>query len=149
MSESLQVAFIALTGVAIGGVLTGWFQHANTKILVAAELHKLKVQLEGEVQKRLLGRKQDWLMEAIPELVAAADTELHAQFDYARVVALIHRVQLLPDPNRPVDARLNGAVSDLGFAVQAAESGNRDVSQLLSAQAKVTEAARELLRHVS
>ncbi len=149
MSESLQAAFIALAGVALGGVLTGWFQRANTKILVAAELHKLKVQLEGEAQKRLLARKQDWLMDAIPELVAAADPELHAQFDYGRVVALIHRVQLLLDPNRPADARLNGAVSNLGFAVQAAESGDRDVSRLLGAQAEVTEAARELLRQVS
>jgi hypothetical protein len=47
MTETLEVVLIALVGVLLGGLLTGWFQRANTKALIEAELHKLKVQLEG------------------------------------------------------------------------------------------------------
>lgn len=145
MSESLQAAFIALGGVALGGLLTGWFQRGNTKVLIAAELTKLRHQLDGEARTRLLGRKQDLLMEAIAELVAATDPELHAKFDYGRVVTLIHRIQLLLNPAKPVDAALNEATTNLGFATQAAVTGNRDVTELLRAQSYVIEAGRAVL----
>lgn len=146
MSETLQAALIALGGVAVGGLLTGWFQRANTKTLISAELNKLYVHLEGEARKHLLGRKQDELMGTVPDLVAAADPELHAKFDYARLVTLVHRVQLVLDPSKATDARLNQAASDLGFAIQAAVTGERDVARILRAQAEVIDATRELLR---
>lgn len=149
MSDALQTALIALAGVALGGLLTGWFQRANTKTLVAAELEKLRVQLEGEARSRLLGRKQDVLMDAVADIVAAADPELHTQFDYKRVVTLIHRIQLLLDPKKSADARLNDALSKLGFSVQGAVSGQRDTSALLGAQAYVIESARTLLGNAS
>ena len=148
MSEPLDVALVALAGVALGGLLAGWFQRINTKTLVAAEMDKLRLQLDGEAKKRLVGRKQDWLLELVPELVSAADPELHAQFDYKRVVVLIQRIELLLDPKVPTEARLNMALANLGFAVQAAVSGQRDISRLLNTQAEVTEATRGLLRHL-
>lgn len=148
MSESLQVAFIALIGVALGGILTGWFQRANTKSLISAELTKLQLQLDGEARTRLLGRKQDLLMEALAELIATTDPELHAKFDYSKVVTLIHRIQLLLNPKNQADAALNDATSKLGFATQAAASGNRNVSALLGAQSYVIEAGRTVLNQI-
>ena len=146
LSESLSVALIALAGVALGGLVAGFFQRVNTKTLIAAELNRLRLQLDGEAKKRFLGRKQDWLIELIPELISAADPELHAQFDYGRVVTLIQRIELLLDTSVPAEARLNSALANLGFAVQAAACGNREISRLLNSQAEVTEATRDLLR---
>jgi len=146
MHESLLVALVALVGVALGGLLTGLFQRSNTTTLVAAELNKLKFQLDGEAKKRLLGRKQDWLLELIPELISAADPELHAQFDYGRVVTLIQRIELLLDPTVPTEERLNKALHNLGLAVQSAVSGKREALQLLKSQSEITEATRDLLK---
>jgi len=63
MSEPILVALIVHAGVALGGILTGRFQRSNTKTLVSAEFRKLEAQLKGDAKKRLLGRKQDWIME--------------------------------------------------------------------------------------
>ncbi|WP_047548615.1 hypothetical protein [Methylotenera sp. G11] len=145
MSESLQVAFIALAGVALGGILTGWFQRANTKSLIAAELTKLQFQIKGEARTRLLGRKQDLLMDALADLIASTDPELHAEFDYSKVVTLIHRVQLLLNPTNQADSALNNATTKLGLAIQAAASGKRNVSVLLGAQSHVVETGRAVL----
>lgn len=149
MPESLQTALIALTGVGLGGLLTGWFQRANTKALMDAEFRKLALQIRGEAHQRLVARKKEWLMESVPQLVATSDPELHAKFDYPAVVILIHRIQLILDPNIAEDAQLNHATSTLGFAVRAAASGQRDVSALLAAQDGVIGAARAYLHKAS
>lgn len=147
MDQSIVVALFALGGVLTGGLLTGYFQRANTKIIIAAEKDSLRMRLEGEADKRLLARKQDWLMEIVPELIAAADPELHVKFDYKKVVTIIHRIQLLINQHNSAENRLNSAVSDLGFAVQEAVAEERDSARLLRAQAEVTEATREILNN--
>ncbi|MDF2177178.1 hypothetical protein P2G88_02830 [Aliiglaciecola sp. CAU 1673] len=147
MTEALQTALLTLAGVALGGLLTGWFQRSNTKTLIVAELNKLRVQLEGEARTRFLARKQDGLLEAVPKLLAAADPELHTTFNYSEVVTLIHRIELLIDPSNSDEERLNKAIGQLGFAVQAAETGDRNVHRILGAQAEVTKAARVVLRN--
>jgi hypothetical protein len=144
----MSAALIALSGVVIGGLLTWWAQRSNTKLLIAAELNKVYAQLEGDARKRLLARKQDLLIDAISALAAATDPELHAKYDYQRVVTLIHQVQLVLDPRVHADARLNQATTDLGLTIQAAAAGGRDVRSILAAQSQVIEAARQLLRPV-
>jgi hypothetical protein len=141
--DALFGPLIAVTGVIVGAVLTGWYQRANTRAVIQSEYRKIAAQLTGQSRARFRGRKEDWLLEFVPELVAATDPELHADFDYVKIVTLIHRIQVVLDVNSPNEGALNHATTALGLAVQSVKSGGADPTTLLGPQSEVVEAARK------
>src|SRR5260221_14182537 len=133
---------IGLVGVVIGALLVGWQQRSNTRAVIQSEYGKIFAQLSGQSRARFRGKKEDWILEAVPDLIAATDPELHTTFDYVRVVTLIHKIQVVLDVNNPTEGALNHATTMLGFAVQAVKNGE-DPTSLLEPQGKVIEATRK------
>ena len=148
MGTTLVTSVSTIAGVVIGALLGGWQQKANTKTLILSEFGKLSVQLHGENRVRIRARKEDWLLESVPNLIAAVDPELHAEFDYNRVVSLIHRIQVILDPKNPIEAAINNATTEIGLTIQAVKSRNAPRESLLNVQAALIEATREYL-HMS
>ena len=140
--DALLSSALTIGGVVIGATLAGWFQRANTRAIIQSEYRKIAAQLTGQSRARFRGRKEDWLLEFVPELVAAADPELHADIDYVKIVTLVHRIQVVLDLTNVREKALNQATSQLAFACQAVKSGNADRTSLLGPQSAVIEAAR-------
>lgn len=138
---AIASALIGLVGGLLAALLVAWRQAKNTQILIAAELHKL----EKQNQSAFHSRKEQRLLDAAPDLLAASDPQVHAIFDYAVVVSLIHRIQIILNPNNPLEQAINLAASDIGLAVQEAIATRRSTSKLLGAQNKFTVAVRAYL----
>lgn len=147
MDATIVASVASIAGVVVGALLAGWQQKANTKALIESEFKKLNVQLFGENLARVRARKEDWLLESVPLLVAAVDPELHAEFDYNKVVSLIHRIQVILDPRNPKEAAINHATTELGLTVQAVKCKQVPRESLLRVQAALIEATREYLRN--
>jgi hypothetical protein len=141
MLNGIVASLIGLAGGLLAALLVAWHQAKNTKALIAAEFDKL----ERQNQSAFRSRKEQWLLDCTPELLAAADPQLHATFDYSVVVSLIHRIQVILDPNNPLEDAINKAASNIGSVVQEAMTERRSVSKLLGAQDKLTIAVRAYL----
>lgn len=140
--SDISSALIGLVGGLLAALLVAWHQTKNTKTLIAAEFEKI----ERQNRISFRARKEQWLLDTIPDLLAASDPELHATFDYHRVVSLIHKIQIILDPKEKTEGLINQAAADLGFAVQAAVTERRSVSRLLAAQDSLITAVRAYLR---
>ena len=134
-------SLIGLAGGLLAAIIVGWHQAKNTKILIAAELAKIDKQNKSAFRSR----KEQWLLDTAPGLLAASDPQLHAVFDYSVVVSLIHRMQIILDPKNPLEQAINMAASAIGLEVQEAIVGRRSMSKLLGAQDKLTVAVRAYL----
>ena len=141
MLSGIANSLVGLVGGLLAAVLVAWRQAWSTKALIAAELNKL----EKQNQSTFRSRKEQWLLDTAPDLLAASDPQLHAAFDYSVVVALIHKIQIILNPNNPLEQAINLAASDIGLAVQEAITERRSVSKLLGAQDKLTVAVRAYL----
>ena len=103
-------------GAALLGVLgAGVVQLATTKLLIRSERQKL----HAEAAIRATEVRMGHLLEVLSEMLALTDTEAHARFEYARLLVLIARAQLLIDRRVPLEKELNGALNHLLFSVQA------------------------------
>ena len=138
MVSGIVASLIGLAGGLLAALLVAWHQAKNTRVMIAAEIDKL----ERQNQSAFRSRKEQWLLNCAPELLAASDPQLHATFDYSIVVSLIHKIQVILDPNNPLEHAINQAASNIGFAVQEAMTERRSVSKLLGAQDKLTVAVR-------
>lgn len=141
MLNDIAASLIGLTGGLLAALLVAWHQTKNTTTLIAAELDKLERRNRSAVRSR----KEQWLLDSAPSLLAASDPQLHASFDYSAVVTLIHRIQIILDPNNPLEQAIDQASSDIGFAVQEAVTERRSMSRLLGAQDKLMVAVRAYL----
>ena len=83
---------VGLVGGLVAALIVARHQAANTKLLIASELEKISKQNYLERQAAFRSRKEQWLLEAAPELLAGCDPQLHANFDYVEVTSLIHRL---------------------------------------------------------
>ena len=141
MLSGIANSLVGLVGGLLAALLVAWRQAWSTKTLIAAELNKL----EKQNQSTFRSREEQWLLDTAPDLLAASDPQLHAAFDYSVVVALIHKIQIILNPNNPLEQAINLAASDIGLAVQEAITERRSVSKLLGAQDKLTVAVRAYL----
>ena len=123
MDPTITASVSSIVGVIIGALLTGWQQKANTRALIESEFRKLNAQFSAENFARVRARKEELLLEAVPPLVAAVDPELHADFDYNKIVSLIHRVQVVIDQQNHRDAKVNHATIPPGVRIVVASSG--------------------------
>ena len=139
--DGIVAAVIGLIGGLLAAILVARHQTKNTRTLIAAELDKL----ERQNRTATRARKEQWLLDSAPALLAASDPQLHAVFDYTTVVTLIHKIQIILDPNNPLEHAINEASSEIGFAVQDALTERRSMTQLLSAQNKLIVAVRKYL----
>ena len=140
--SDISGALIGLVGGLLAALLVAWYQAKNTRLLITAEFEKL----ERQNRISFRARKEQWLLDTVPDLLAASDPELHATFDYLRVVSLIHKIQIILDPREENEGLINNAATELGFAVQAAITERRSVSRLLAAQDALVRAVRTYLR---
>jgi hypothetical protein len=142
LSDAVIAAAVGVGGAVLVAIVSTVTQMLNTRHVLREE-HRL--------------RGHEWrqtrLVAAISDLLAAADPQISPGGDYGRVVQLIHRVQLLLDPNNVTEARLNGALNRLGTDLQAyvgvrhevLENKTVETTDLLAAQAAVLETARAVL----
>ncbi|MBS7349372.1 MAG: hypothetical protein KIG95_04315 [Comamonas sp.] len=140
MSEIFS-SFIGLAGGLLAALIVAHHQAKNTKSLILAELYKIE-QLN---KSAFNSRKEQWLIDYTPALIIASDPQLNADFDYPTVVSLIHKIQIILNPNNPLEIAINKAASDIGFAVQESITGRRSVSKLLKVQDKLIIAVRTYL----
>lgn len=134
-------SLIGLAGGLLAALIVAWWQGKNTKALIAAELAKI----DKQNQSAFRSRKEQWLLDTAPDLLAASDPQLHAVFDYSVVVSLIHKIQIILNPKNPLEQAINIAASDIGLEVQEAITTRRSMSKLLGAQDKLTVAVRAYL----
>lgn len=139
--NDIAASLIGFAGGLLAALIVAWQQAKNTSTLIAAELNKLDHQNRSAVRSR----KEQWLLDSAPALLAASDPQLHATLDYSAVVTLIHKIQIILNPNNPLEQAINQASSDIGFAVQEAITERRSVSKLLGAQDKLVVAVRAYL----
>ena len=138
-------ALIGLLGGLIAALIVARQQRDSTRALIAAEFDKLTHQQALQSKSHVRSRKEDWLLQSVPALLAASDPELHAEFNYTEVVTLIHKLQVILVPTNALEGAVNQAANDIGVVVQAAKSGQRNISSLLSAQDALVRATRALL----
>lgn len=134
-------SLIGLAGGLLAALIVAWWQGKNTKALIAAELTKL----DKQNQAAFRSRKEQWLLDTAPNLLAASDPQLHDVFDYSAVVSLIHKIQIILNPKNPLEQAINMAASNLGLEVQEAIMGRKSMSKLLGAQDKLAVAVRAYL----
>ena len=141
MLNDIAASLVGLIGGLLAALIVAWHQAKNTKIMIAAEIDKLERQNRSAIRSR----KEQWLLDSVPALLAASDPQLHATFDYSAVVTFIHKIQVILNPNNPLEQTINQASSDIGFAVQEAITERRSMSRLLGAQDKLIVAVRAYL----
>src|ERR1041384_2149650 len=118
MSDTVIAAIIGVGGATLVAVVTVVTQLFVTRTVIHAERERVSAQLLGEHAVRAREKREERLLEAISELLAAADPPSHEGVRYGRVANLIVHVQLLLDLNVPAEKALNGALNDLGFRLQ-------------------------------
>lgn len=143
--DGLLPSVTGVVGIVIGAVMTGWQQRAITRVIIQSEFRKLSAQIQGESRAHFRATKNDRLLEVIPELIAATDPELQQNFDYNRIIRLLHRVQLMLNLDNPLESRINGRLNDLAFTVRAVKSGNASSDALLQSQSQLVESTGQYL----
>ena len=152
MSDTVLAALIGVGGATLVAIVSAIVQAATTRYVIRAEHKRTLDQIGQESQVRREERRPDRLVEALAEILTAADPDISP--DYSRVVQLIHRLQLLLDARAGTDeGRLAGTLSNLGFKVQAyiaahsknPENIDLERRDLLTAHAEVQAIARTVL----
>lgn len=151
---AVVVALIGLAGVAIGAAMARRGQLEVARTVIAGDREKLRAQLRGEAIVRAEEHRRDQLRDAAAEILERSDPELHARINYAAVVALIHRMQLMLRVPVTDEARLNHAVGQLGHALQRhhhvqhlpMEERSEEIGDIWRAQSEITESTRALLQ---
>ncbi|MGR6837970.1 hypothetical protein ACU5DF_02250 [Aliivibrio wodanis] len=137
-------------GVVIGALLAGGFQYLNTKKQLQNDIQKLRTQIIADKKKSSYELKSKYLLEWLPELIYLADPEAHAKFDYQKTLQLVHKIQLILNPEQcRLEAELNNAVSNLASLIQSAICDKPDNYHLLGGQDIVIKAGRNVLKKFS
>jgi hypothetical protein len=148
MTETLLVAAISVFGVLLGSLITGWYQLKHTSTLADAELERYRLEKDTENKSRLLHRKQDLLLENLAELLIQTDPEIHKQFNYPKIISLIHKMQLILDLENKKEGALNDAINKMGLSIQNTNhellSHDKKLS-LLKAQDAIVTAGRAVI----
>lgn len=148
MSDTVVATIIGgvggIIGAIFGALIAGWQQKANTRVLIESEFKKLSAQISGESRARFRAKKEDWLLEAVSELVYYCDPELRT--DYQEVLFRVHKAQLILDPRNPIEDAINRAVTALGLGFRAWMNNEAPPRDLLALQSDVVEATREFFR---
>jgi hypothetical protein len=118
MSDTVTAAIVGVGGAVLVAVVSVVTQLFVTRNVIRAERERLAAQLYGEEASRAREKREQRLLDAISELLAASDPQSDDGVRYGRVANLIIHVQLLLDLNVPVEKSLNGALNDLGFRLQ-------------------------------
>lgn len=142
---SLAGVLGALLGSVLVAIITTKHQKNMTTKLIESELHKINTQILGESRARLLAKKEDWLTDAITELLTETDPELQAEFNYKKIVSLIHRIQLILDTRSTSQNLINRYTSEIGFAIRTIVERRSPPTPLLSLQGELMNATRAFL----
>src|SRR5512135_2883951 len=153
MSEPVLIAVITVGGMLGVAALTALSQFVVTRFVIRAEYRKVRDQVLNESAARQRERFLERLTEAVSELLAITDPQINQKIDYERVVRLIHGVQLLLNRELEHERQLNGALNELGLALQRFLAGEHDdvrVSlqarkELLAAHGKVLDFAQVVI----
>jgi len=105
--DALVSGLFGLLGAVIGAALAGMHLRSSTKTLIEAGFTKIHTQISAESKSRFPGKKEDQLVESVAELVTETDPELHSNFDYKKIVSLIHKVQIVLDPRSESQGQIN------------------------------------------
>jgi hypothetical protein len=118
LSDNLLTALVSVGGMLAVAILGAIVQVKVTRQIVASEFRKVGEQLAREAGYRRAEQKAERVLDSVASLLAEADPESNASVSYQRVVAHIHRIQLMLDLSRPQDARLNSPLTELGLALR-------------------------------
>jgi hypothetical protein len=141
MWGEVVAATIALVGAAMGSVITAAVQVKTSRADAKAELDRLRLQLREEAAAARRAKKEEWVLDAVAQLVAASDVEQRT-IDYTKIVPLILRVQLVLNVENPAEARLNHCTTDLGITVRNYVAGRARQESLLGASDRLIDAVR-------
>ena len=149
MTDTVAAAYISVAGaviVAIAGAVT---QLGITRSVIRAERERVRQQLVGEDDSRRAERRENRLLDAVADLIQAADPD--GSPAYARAVLEIQRIQLLLDLRVPAHKALNDSVNRLGMALDAYRREDAKTADSLSSTRSVLQAQSEVIeaaRHV-
>lgn len=154
MTDTVAAAWIAVGGTVLVAVVSVLAQLFTTRFVMKSERQKIAQQIEAEHRAQTLRRRTDILLESMADLLAETDPQVKAEFDYGRVVSLIHRAQLVLNQNDQEEAALNAAVNQLGLELQQyiphharpVQERNFEVKKLLGVHAKVATLAGHVVR---
>ena len=152
MSDPAQAALITVCGMVGVAGLTGFFQVLVTRFVIRSEQAKLSQQLTAE-QDRIIKQLQEesrfrrWeakynrLANVLGDFIAATDPDRPHDID--AWLPLLHKIQLLLLYDKGPEQELNGALNNLGYALQGITPA--DKSTLYALQSEVIERAKALL----
>ncbi len=156
MSDTVLAAIVGVGGAVTVAVVSVVTQLFVTRSVIRAERERLAAQLHGEEASRAREKREERLLNAISELLAASDPQSDEGVRYGRVANLIIHVQLLLDLRVPAEKNLNDALNDLGLRLQEYHPVRQrpiddkmvETKHLLRAHDAVIERAKIVLRSV-
>jgi len=101
-----------MLGVAILGAISQWL---ISRHVVAEEHRRLSIQLRSEFQARRHEKWEAQLLDAITDLLKVTDPEINVPIDPTAVTPCVLRVQLLLNPDNPIQAEVNSLVNQLAL----------------------------------
>src|SRR5262245_22362305 len=128
MPVELLAPLLGLAGAVLGGVV----QWVVSRAAVRAETERLYEKLSAEFEIQQLSAWQAQFQTVMSELLCATDPELFAKVDKQRVIPLVHRANLLLNPNLRSHAQVNDLVNKLALVVNGwhGEQGMREVLEV-------------------
>lgn len=118
MTDTVAAALITVGGTVFVAIVAVLAQLATTRYVMKSEREKIAQQIDAEHRAQAQRKHADILLESMTELLAETDPQIKAQFNYGRVVSLIHKAQLVLDPGDQQEVALNAAVNQLGVELQ-------------------------------
>ena len=154
MSDPVMAAVIGLGGVVSVAIVTIITQLHISKSNARLEREKISLQLRGQEASKQREKRQDRLIDALSELLVAADPQSAIGVDYGKTINHIVRIQLLLDLNITSEKKLNGALNELGLRLPeylSVQSNPIDgklaqTKALLRSHSKVVDAAKDMLK---
>lgn len=129
--------------ISVGGmVLVTFFNLLGTRWSTRQENERLRDHLLEDWRLQQFGEWEKELRDCLSRLLAAVDPQLPSDFDYANIIAIVHRTQLLLDANDSDQSDLNSAVNKLALTITGWGEGQFNRRQMLPLQDAVMLASK-------
>lgn len=137
---TVVAAFITVGGMLAAAALAAFVQWLVTKTVLRSEHNRLQIQLNTDFQFKQFSQWQNDFVGTISDLLAHTDPETYPTPDANKVVALVHKAQLMLNLELDSHRKVNLLINELVLAVNRWEP--RAVSDIFRLHGSLLEASR-------
>lgn len=140
MSDTVAASLISVIGMVVVAGITSWIQYFVTRTIIKSERARISEHLRTESSVRRWESKFNRLADLLGEFIAA--TEMDTSPTQESWLPLLHKIQFLLQYGNGPEQRLNGAINEIGYALQ----GIKKVDKVgyLRLQSELAEAAKAI-----